>query len=617
MPFEIVDAFLFRWMSPLAPALAVVVIVARTLTSSRPSTGWLLIAAGQAFWSGGAFYYSIVLWQLDPMPFPSLADASWLAFYPPTLAGVVLLIRARVAGRGDTVSLLDAAIGGLAISAAGAALAFGPIVDATGGSTLAIATNLAFPLADLAIVAVMVGGLAMSGWRLGRCWTLLGAGFVLFAVSDTTYLFQIANGTYTGGLVEAGWVCSCAVVALAVWQPWTVTRVRVQAWSAFVFPAAFGAIGLSVLVYATFRQVHLLALVLATACVVAVIGRMSLIFQQNLRMIRASGIEASTDALTGLGNRRQLLADLAAVQRDRGHARAARPGRLQDLQRHLRTPGRRRTARPARPAAGSDGRGRRCGLQTRRRRVLRPRPGRRPRPGTRPHRLRRALRARRRLRDHKLLRVRDDAQRRPGRRRGAPNRRPTDVHPKARPGKLRRPPEQKRPPQRARRTKPGTRPPPHRRRRARSRRRPPARAPGTRDRTGPPRRRTPRRRQSRNPRRDPAEERPPHRRGVALRARTHPDRRPHHQRRTRALARRETRPLQPRTLGRHRLPRPPQGRRHPDRLPHRLRLRRLRRHGHQPPLPRSRRTPPPPSKNSNAAQAPNSTPPSSPPSRPS
>ncbi len=312
-PFEIVDDFLFRWMSPLAFALATLVIVARALTSDRPTVGWLLIAAGQAFWSFGAFYYAIVLWQADPMPFPSLADASWLAFYPPTLAGVVLLIRARAAGRGDTVSMLDAAIGGLAISAAGAALAFGAIVDATGGSTFAIATNLAYPLGDLAIVAVMVGGLAMSGWRLGRCWTLLAAGFVLFAVSDTTYLFQIANGTYTGGLVEAGWVCSSAVVALAVWQPWTVTRVRAQAWSAFVFPAAFGAIGLSVLVYATSHEVHLLALVLATACVVAVIGRMSLIFQQNLRMIRTSGIAASTDALTGLGNRRQLLADLAEV----------------------------------------------------------------------------------------------------------------------------------------------------------------------------------------------------------------------------------------------------------------------------------------------------------------
>ena len=191
-------------MSPLAPALATVVIVARALTSNRPSTGWLLIAAGQAFWSAGAFYYAIVLWYADPMPFPSLADASWLAFYLPTLAGIVLLIRARAAGRGETVSLLDAAIGGLAISAAGAALAFGPIVDATGGSYLAIATNLAFPLADLASSRSW-----SAAWRCpaggsdaaGRCCWL---GFVLFAVADTTYLFQIANGTYTGGLVDIG-----------------------------------------------------------------------------------------------------------------------------------------------------------------------------------------------------------------------------------------------------------------------------------------------------------------------------------------------------------------------------------------------------------------------------
>ena len=211
--------------------------------------------------------------------------------------------------------MLDAAIGALAISAAGAALAFGAIVDATGGSSLAIATNLAYPLGDLALVAIMAGGLALSGWRLGRRWTLLMAGGLLFAVTDTAYLFQIANETYREGtILDAGWVVSSALIALAVWQPSAVVNARVQAWSAFVFPASFGAIGVAVLVYGNFGDVHMLALVLATACVVAVIGRMSLIFQQNLRMIRTSDLAASTDALTGLHNRRQLLADLAAVQ---------------------------------------------------------------------------------------------------------------------------------------------------------------------------------------------------------------------------------------------------------------------------------------------------------------
>ena len=315
VPIEALDGFLFRWMSPLAPTLAAFVIAVRTLISDRPSLGWLLIAAGQAFWAFGAFYYAIALWDADPMPFPSAADAGWILFYLPTVAGIVLLLRKRITSDGETVSLLDAAIGALAISAAGAAVAFGAIVDATGGSSAAIATNLAYPLGDLALVAIMVGGLATTGWRLGRGWTLLLLGFLLFGIADISYVFQAATGNYSDGVINAGWVVSSAVVALAIWQPWAEARVRVQDWSAFIFPATFGAVGLLVLVYDHFRPVHLLSLALATACVAAVIARMSLIFQQNLRMLRSSRVEASTDALTGLGNRRQLLTDLAAIEK--------------------------------------------------------------------------------------------------------------------------------------------------------------------------------------------------------------------------------------------------------------------------------------------------------------
>ena len=162
IPIEALDVFFARWLSALAFTLAALVIAARAISTKPLSTGWLLIAAGQACWAFGISYFALVLWNTDPMPYPSLADAGWLAFYVPTLAGIVLLIRARTAGRTETVTMLDAAIGALAISAAGAALAFGAIVDATGGSSLAIATNLAYPLGDLALVAIMAGGLAMS-----------------------------------------------------------------------------------------------------------------------------------------------------------------------------------------------------------------------------------------------------------------------------------------------------------------------------------------------------------------------------------------------------------------------------------------------------------------------
>ena len=428
---------------------------------------------------------------------------------PPWPGSSCSSVRTR-AGHTETISLLDAAIGALAISAAGAALAFGPIMNATGGSQLAIATNLSYPLGDLAVVAIMGGGLAMSGWRFARGWTVLMAGIALFAVSDTAYLFQIANGTYQRGIVDAGWVVSAAVIALAVRQPWKVTRVRVQAWSAFVFPATFGAIGLSVLVYATFRHVHLLALVLATACVVAVIGRMSLIFQQNLRMIRTSGIDASTDALTGLGNRRQLLADLAAAQETEATLV------LLDLDgfkvyndTYGHPAGDALLARLGHRLAATAGEG-----------VAAYRLGGDefcvlshdcpPRPRTRPHRRPGTLRTRRRLRDHKLLRVRDDAHRSPrlpakhseSQTSGCT---PKNTDARARPAARAKtcssahsssatPDSSTTSPtsQSSQSTSPAS-----------------STSPNTKS-NGPPRSRAPRRRQSRNPRRHPPEEGPPH-----------------------------------------------------------------------------------------------------------
>ena len=79
------------------------------------------------------YYYSIVLWTADPMPFPSLADAGWIVFYVPTFAGIILLAQERT-GRRGAASVLDGAIAALAISGVGAAIAFGAIVEASGGS---------------------------------------------------------------------------------------------------------------------------------------------------------------------------------------------------------------------------------------------------------------------------------------------------------------------------------------------------------------------------------------------------------------------------------------------------------------------------------------------------
>jgi diguanylate cyclase (GGDEF)-like protein len=67
-----------------------------------------------------------------------------------------------------------------------------------------------------------------------------------------------------------------------------------------------------VLVTASQRPEHPITLVLASATIVLVLARTALSFWENAELLETSRREALTDSLTGLANRRKLIADLAA-----------------------------------------------------------------------------------------------------------------------------------------------------------------------------------------------------------------------------------------------------------------------------------------------------------------
>ncbi len=83
------------------------------------------------------------------------------------------------------------------------------------------------------------------------------------------------------------------MIALAGWQKPALARSgrgSAPAWDVFVFPATFGVIAVAVLVYDHFTRIHFLALALAAACLIAVLGRMTMIFRENLAMIARSRV---------------------------------------------------------------------------------------------------------------------------------------------------------------------------------------------------------------------------------------------------------------------------------------------------------------------------------------
>jgi len=277
----------------------------------RERAAWLALTLGLlGFFAGDVYYTAVITPMQGDAPFPSPADAGYLAIYPGSYVALVLLLRAR-AGRIPSTLWLDGLISALAVAGVGAALVFG-VVASTEGSLATVATNLAYPLGDLTLFAFVIAVITVTGFRPGRTWMIIALGFAVFAVFDTIYLYQTAVGTYVEDTVlDAGWPAAYVLVAFAAWQPPKRLDARALRGGAMLaLPAGSAVVALGLTVVDHYTRLNALALWLAAASIALVVARFALTFRENLSMLRSSEEEATTDALTGLGNRRALVRDL-------------------------------------------------------------------------------------------------------------------------------------------------------------------------------------------------------------------------------------------------------------------------------------------------------------------
>lgn len=291
--------------------------------------GWALLGLALAVWTAGEIYYGAVPTGDSSIPIPSPADSCYLLFYPIAYAGLIVLVRRRL----DSFSAsrwLDGIIVGAAAAALVAALALNPIVDAStrSGDMLAVATNLAYPIGDLALLALIATAAALDRWRFGTRWLVLAAGLVVIAGSDCIYLLQSAQGTYVeGGLLDAAWPIGAVLIATAAWMKPTEQAPVANAGEVgarqIVIPAVGALIAIAIQAAERFTTVPPVAAILSILTLLAVVLRMALSFRDNQASLAFSTHEALTDPLTGLGNRRLLIAEL-----DRAVTRRRDPGEV-------------------------------------------------------------------------------------------------------------------------------------------------------------------------------------------------------------------------------------------------------------------------------------------------
>jgi two-component system, cell cycle response regulator len=300
------------WLYYSILAISGLVVLARAALVKKDRLAWTLIGIGVCSSAVADIVYALAYQNMKHPPYPSVADALWLAYYPFVAAGALVLAR-RVVGRVGLSLALDGAIAACGAAAISAALLGPSFVGYRHTDPIELAVNLAYPVGDMVLLGGIAAAAVLIGWR--RDFVILGLGLVATVVADTIFVHQSATSGYVGGtILDSGWTLSAALLALAAWQ-----RVRATAASpvpqarSVVLPALIALTAVGLTSYDHFSPVPDVSLVLAATTLVLALVRLLIAFSENGRLLRTARTHALTDPLTGIGNRRSLMDGLGAA----------------------------------------------------------------------------------------------------------------------------------------------------------------------------------------------------------------------------------------------------------------------------------------------------------------
>ena len=292
----------------LAAGLACLLRAAR-VRSER--SAWAMIGAAILSWGAAEVYWTAFILHNPSPPYPSPADIGNLAFYPLAAIGVILLVRART-HQLDWRLWMDGLIAALGTAALGAAFIFDYVAKQTSGSPLQVATTLAYPLGDVAMLALVVGVIALTGWRPGRTWSLLLLGLGALVIADTAYTLQTNGANLPAGeWIDPIYLIAAASLGAVLWQP-GAERIRAttgfEGWRELIVPGLSAAVMIGLFGLQYLSALSGLSTVLWAATMIAVIVRLAASVRENKALLE----QVRTDPLTGLFNRGGMQVDLEA-----------------------------------------------------------------------------------------------------------------------------------------------------------------------------------------------------------------------------------------------------------------------------------------------------------------
>ena len=266
------------------------------------------------FWGFGSILNSYSDFYSLPQSAGLLAQLSYTLFYPLAL---IAIPRSLARGRKlNPLELLDAAIFGLGISSIATALFLTRVFPQSLVNLQDQFFSLLFPICDLLLL--IIASIALVTHRLQMRAAILFLGIALFSMSDLLYLWLTVNGTYTfGQLTDDGWLIGIVLIASSFWLPQSKSEYDVGihpaflALSIFISPTLLALIALRPGIF----PIYIVAPAVATLFMA--FFRMSIVIRQA-KNLGEEKVLARTDDITGLPNRRRLIAELSTFSKTEG-----------------------------------------------------------------------------------------------------------------------------------------------------------------------------------------------------------------------------------------------------------------------------------------------------------
>jgi diguanylate cyclase len=289
---------------------AAILVVWRAVSLREDRATWLALGVGLALWTAGQLIATIAS-PSGEAPFPSAADLGLMGFYVGQYVAFFLLARSGLR-RVARAAWLDGAVGILLLGAMGAHWVLTPLLQA-GGTVSAAAVMIAFPAADVVLLALVICVAVQHGGHPGGAWWRIALGITLTAVADAAFALGSADGTAptttTGPLAILFTMGAACLVAAALRPTQRPRRRTLDGWRALTVPIVLFVVIVALLVVDVAGTLTTAAMALLTAAIALIGVRAAFAFRENVALADTRR-QAMTDELTGLPNRRSAYAEL-------------------------------------------------------------------------------------------------------------------------------------------------------------------------------------------------------------------------------------------------------------------------------------------------------------------